>query len=186
MSVLLEEIIKDKRYKSLCNKLTKSSYIADDLYQDFILNCLERGHDYFENRFDTYAETNKFCMGIISNSYRNKNRLTSSLFNLYYQEYSKKELLNFSDTYSRFEAYDMINEPIDDSISILDKLINEEGKNEKSIFDKLKNENKLDVALLVTSKTVKNFKTFCKEADIDYRNADYRVQKLKHKLRNAI
>jgi len=158
VSILLDEIIKDKRYKSLCNKLTKGSYIADDLYQDFILNCLERGAEYFEKRFDTYAETNKFCMGIISNSYRNKNRLTSSLFNTYYLEYKDVNEMSIED-----EQVEVI---------------------EINVFDKLKNQNSLDVALLVTSKTVKNFKTFCKEANIDYRNADYRVQKLKQKIRN--
>jgi len=158
MQILLEEIIKDKRYKSLCNKLTKGSYIADDLYQDFILNCLERGADYFEKRFDTYAETNKFCMGIISNSYRNKNRLTSSLFNTYYLEYKDVNEINIED-----EHVEVV---------------------EINIFDKLKNQNSLDVALLVTSKTVKNFKSFCKDAEIDLQNAKYRIHKLKNKIRN--
>ena len=149
MCIFLEKIINDKRYLKLCKKLTKGSYLADDLYQEFILIAIEKN---VGAKFETYEETNKYCMGIISNIQRKAHLKSSPLFNITNQS---NEIQEFTDE--------------------------QEIQSEVTLTI----ENNLDTALMLVSKSVKNFQTFCQDAGINYSNSIYRIHKQKTKLRNG-
>lgn len=72
---MITEIIKDKRYYSICKGIAKN-HLADDLYQEFILALCEIKDDRLTKaREGGYLEV--FCVGVINNIWNNRKRIKS-------------------------------------------------------------------------------------------------------------
>jgi hypothetical protein len=71
---IIERLSKDGRFKTICRKLARKDYLADDLYQEFFLALCEvkdnRLVEAYENK---YLEV--LCVGIINNIWGKRNRV---------------------------------------------------------------------------------------------------------------
>jgi len=71
---IINEIVSEPKYKSICKKLARIPYLADELYQEFILQILENK----DGRLIKAKENNYltiFCVGIINNIWNSRNRV---------------------------------------------------------------------------------------------------------------
>ena len=94
---IITSIVNEKKYVSICKKLAKSPHLAEDLYQEFMLQVLEIKDD----RLTKANEGNYltvFCVGIINNIWNNRGRVKS------YSNGSTSPLFEFSR--SRAEGVD--------------------------------------------------------------------------------
>jgi hypothetical protein len=99
---VIEQIAKDKRYKSICKKIAKRPELVDELYSEFLLAICEMGNDKLS---DHKEHIEVYCVGIINNIWnkghqithkKNSNGKTSVFFN--YCDYSIGEPSYVQDT----------------------------------------------------------------------------------------
>lgn len=99
---LINTITNDARYKSVCKRVTKSSHLWKDLYQDtMVIVCSPEMKDRLIKAVDGgYLEV--FIIGVINNLWHNKDRLNTSTLYLISSKFSLFE----SDESNLLEEYD--------------------------------------------------------------------------------
>jgi hypothetical protein len=75
---VINTIIHDDRYKSVCKRTAKKPHLSDDLYQEFILSVLEIKDDrLIRAKQGNYLEV--FCISIINNIWSNRHRVRMTI-----------------------------------------------------------------------------------------------------------
>lgn len=75
-SDIIDGLSKDGRFKSICKKIAKRPFLADELYQEFFLALCEiKDRRLIEAQAGGYLEV--FCVGIINNIWTRRDRVKS-------------------------------------------------------------------------------------------------------------
>jgi DNA-directed RNA polymerase specialized sigma24 family protein len=124
---IIDLIVKDKRYLSVCKGVAKKPHLTDDLYQEFILALLEiNDNRLVEANNGKFLEV--FCVGVINNIWINKDRVKSyesgktSPFFEYCNTIELDESLHFESNVTEYNyTYEYVKKVVDKEVDSSNK-----------------------------------------------------------------
>lgn len=175
---IINNLSLDGRFKSVCKKIAKHQYLADELYQEFFLLLCEITDDRLvEAKSGGYLEV--YCIGIIHHIWSNRIRVKK------YSNGSTSSLFNWSNISMTFDAISSIewDSNLDEEILFDSNYESIKNQIEKDLSSSDRNEWFRASVFVQSNNVCKNPREFAKKSKIPY-NVVLKNNKLyKEKLR---